>query len=204
MATPRCLNCDRPLGEADRFCPECGQRTSTARLTVRDLVRELMHSFVDVERSPLAFARALAARPGVVAREYVEGRRRRHYGPFATLAVLVGATALAINLSGYQVLSQDGLPSAPTQLLERHFNLLLLVQLLLLGAICAALFRDARLTWPEHMVLVAYLLGVRAVVLAFIATVAYGVSARSPGPVQTTLFWGAWYLYFGWAASQFY
>ena len=24
MATPRCLNCDRPLGEADRFCPECG------------------------------------------------------------------------------------------------------------------------------------------------------------------------------------
>ena len=45
---------------------------------------------------------ALITRPGAVAREYVEGKRRRHYGPFATLAVLVGLAALAVNVADFE------------------------------------------------------------------------------------------------------
>ena len=30
----------------------------------------------------------------------IDGKRRRHYGPFATLTVLVGVTALAVNTLG--------------------------------------------------------------------------------------------------------
>jgi len=199
----RCLNCDLATPTSARFCPACGQRTDTGRLTLADIARDLMQRFVDVERGALAFARSLLLRPGSVAREYVEGRRRRYYGPFPTLAVLVGVTALAINASGFQVLSQDGLPPGPTDLLQRHFNLLLLVQLPLIGAACALLFRHTGRTWAEHMVLAAYALSVRAVVLAVV-----GVSSllwiSRPGAISTLGFWVAWYLYFGWAASQFY
>ena len=60
-----------------------------------------MHSFVNFERRPLHFAWALLTRPGGMAREYVEGRRRRYYGPFATLAVFLALTALAINVTGF-------------------------------------------------------------------------------------------------------
>jgi len=163
-----------------------------------------MQTFVNIERGPLAFASALLTRPGRVAREYVEGKRRRHYGPFATLAVLVGVTALTVNLSGFQILSQDGLASAPTNLFQRHFNLLLLVQLPLLGGACAVLFRGARLTLPEHMVLAAYALSVRAVFLTLVVPLAYLMSTSAPRPGQVYAFWAAWYVYFGWAASQFY
>ena len=204
MPQARCLNCDTPIDASARFCAHCGQRCDTARLSIGDIVRELMHSFVNVERGPLTFAWALLTRPGGVAREYVEGKRRRHYGPFATLAVLVGVTALAVNLSGFQVLSHDGLPPGPTDLLQRHFNLLLLAQLPLLGVACAALFRGARLMLPEHMVLVAYALSVRAVFLALVVPVAYVSSATAPGLGYVYAFWAAWYIYFGWAASQFY
>jgi uncharacterized protein DUF3667 len=204
MRTEHCLNCGAPAMADARFCPRCGQRTDTARLTLGDIVRDLMHSFVNVERGPLAFAWALLTRPGGVALEYIEGRRRRHYGPFATLAVLVGVTALAINLSGFRVLSNDGLPPGPTELLERHFNVLLLVQLPLIGGTCALLFHHARRTWAEHMVLAAYTLSVRAVVLAVIGPASSLLAFGAPGPVSTNLFWVAWYAYFGWAASQFY
>jgi hypothetical protein len=156
------------------------------------------------ERGPLAFSWALLARPGNVAREYVEGKRRRHYGPFTTLAVIVGITALAFNLSGFRVLSHDGLPQAPTHLLEHHFNLLLLAQLPLLGGACALLFRGAALTLPEHMVLVAYALCVRAAFLVLVGGVAYLVSATAPGLIAVYTYWVGWYVYFGWAASQFY
>jgi hypothetical protein len=199
-----CLNCGQPIAAQARFCASCGQRTDTARLSFADLVRDLMHTFVNIERGPLAFAWALATRPGRIAREYVDGKRRRHYGPFATLAVLVGLTALAVNASGFQVLSHDGLPSGPTALLQRHFNLLLLVQLPLLGAICALLFRTDRLTLPEHMVLVAYTLGVRAVVVALSIPFAYFGSVGAPRIEHVYVFWAVWYLYFGWSASQFY
>jgi hypothetical protein len=204
VAERRCLNCDAATPVPARFCARCGQRTDTARLAVRDLARDLLQRFVDVERGPLAFARALLVRPGRVAREYVDGRRRRHYGPFATLAVVVGVTALAINLSGFRVLSRDGLSPAPTEFLQRHFNLLLLLQLPLLGAVCAALFRPAKLTLTEHMVLVAYALSVRAVFLALVGPLASLVSVREPGIPSVFAFWVAWYVYFGWAAAQFY
>src|SRR5476649_937045 len=124
MAERPCLNCDAEIVESARFCCRCGQRTDTARLSFRDVTRDLMQKFVNIERGPLAFASALLTRPGSVAREYVEGKRRRHYGPFATLAVLVGVTLLAVNWSGFKVLSHDGLPAGPTSLLQRHFNLL--------------------------------------------------------------------------------
>jgi hypothetical protein len=204
MPEQRCLNCDAATLESARFCHRCGQRTDTARLSFLDIARDLMHTFVNVERGPLAFAWALLTRPGTVAREYVEGRRRRHYGPFATLVVLVGVTALAVNLSGFQALSHDGLPSGPTDLLQRHFNLLLLVQLPLLGCVCAVLFRSARLTLPEHMVLIAYALSVRAVLLALVVPVAYLASAKTVSVEYFYAFWAAWYVYFGWTASQFY
>ena len=104
MAERRCLNCESAIAATARFCPHCSQRTDTARLSFADMTRDLMHAFVNVERGPLMFAWALLTRPGRIAREYIEGRRRRYYGPFATLAVLVGFAALALNLSGFQVL----------------------------------------------------------------------------------------------------
>lgn len=203
MADRRCLNCGAAFEGPAIFCSHCAQRTDTGRISLHDVGRDLLQTFVNVERGPLAFAWALLTRPGAVAREYVDGKRRRHYGPFATLVVLVGLTALAINWTGYPVLSNDGLPPGPTALLQRHFNLLLLVQLPLLGGACAALFRSAHLSWPEHMVLVAYALSVRAVFLAVLAPVASAFALR-PGLGSVYAFWAAWYVYFGWAASQFY
>jgi hypothetical protein len=135
------------------------------------MTRDLLHAFVNVERGPLVFAWALLTRPGAIAREYVEGRRRRYYGPFATLAVLVGLAALALKLSGFQVLSQE-VSTGPATVLQQHFNLVLLAQLPLLGVACALLFQDARLTLPEHMVLVAYTLGMRAVALTVVVPIA--------------------------------
>jgi len=200
----RCLNCELGISRTAGFCPHCSQRTDTTRLSFADMARDLLHSFVNVERGPLVFARALLLRPGTIAREYVQGRRRRYYGPFSTLAVLVGVTALVFNLSGFQVLSQEGVTAAPAALLHRYFNLVLLAQLPLLGSVCALVFRDAHLTLPEHMVLVAYALGVRAVALSVAVPIALLDSQSAPTFWQTSVFWVVWYVYFGWAASQFY
>jgi len=118
--------------------------------------------------------------------------------------VIVGATAMAINVSGYQVLAQDGFDRAPTDLLQRHFNLLLLAQLPLVGCACMVLFRSARLNLFEHMVLAAYALSVRAAFLLLLIPLSILTSGFSPSPLSVTLFWVTWLAYFGWAGVQFY
>jgi Protein of unknown function (DUF3667) len=200
----RCLNCDTPFDADQRFCMRCGQRTDTGRLSLRDTAREFMHSFVDVERSAFVFAWALLTRPGHVAREYVDGKRRRHFGPFATLAVVLGVTAFAVRFSGLQMLAQDGFSDASSQFFQQHFNWLLLAQLPLLGMFCAVLFRGERLSIPEHMALGAYLLSVRALVLSLLMPLALLTHATVATRWQVGLYWLAWYVYVGWGASQFY
>ena len=205
MPQTRCLNCEAVLPEQARFCPACSQRADTTRLTVGDMLRESMHSFLNVERGPVAMLLGLLTRPGAIARDYVLGRRRRYYGPFATLVVVAGATALMVNAAGFEMLAHDGFGAAPTDLLQRHFNLLLLVQLPLLGAACAVVFRSDSLTLPEHMVLVAYTLSLRTIAVMPTIPLALMVNASAaPTPSQVSGFWVVWYLYFAWAASQFY
>lgn len=205
MPGTRCLNCKAALPEQARFCPACSQRADTARLSIGDMMRESMHSFLNVERGPVAMLHGLLTRPGGMARDYVDGRRRRYYGPFATLVVLVGATALMVNAAGYELLAHDGFGAASTDILQRHFNWLLLVQLPLLGGACAVVFRSCALTLPEHMVLVAYTLSMRTVVTMATMPLALMLNASAaPTPAQVSGFWVAWYLYFAWAATQFY
>ncbi|MEO6745922.1 MAG: DUF3667 domain-containing protein [Caldimonas sp.] len=199
------MNCDAALPEGARFCPGCSQRADTARLSIGDMLRESMHSFLNIERGPLAMLRGLLTRPGRIARDYVDGRRRRYYGPFAMLVVLVGTATLMVNVAGYELLAHDGFGEATSDILQHHFNLLLLVQLPLLGALCAVVFRTDSLTLPEHMVLVAYTLSMRTVVTMVTMPLALMLNASAaPTPAQVNGFWLAWYLYFAWAATQFY
>jgi Protein of unknown function (DUF3667) len=54
------------------------------------------------DRSVLALLRSLLLRPGFVAREYVFGKRRRYFGPFATLVILLGVSTLLSELVRFE------------------------------------------------------------------------------------------------------
>ena len=52
-----------------RFCPHCSQRTDTARLSFADMTRDLLHTFVNIERGPLVFACSKRAWDGYTEKE---------------------------------------------------------------------------------------------------------------------------------------
>ena len=87
METSYCLNCDTQLNGT--FCSQCGQK-ETHRYTFSHIVHEFVHVFTHADKGIFALARQVLLRPGFVARDLVEGKRKRYFNLFQYLLLIVG------------------------------------------------------------------------------------------------------------------
>ena len=94
-----CLNCEAALAGQD-FCGQCGQKVATHRLTLGGIGHDLVHALFHVDQSILALLKGLLLRPGQVAREYVDGRRRRYFSPFAFAVITAGLATFFVIATG--------------------------------------------------------------------------------------------------------
>ena len=117
-----CRNCGTPLAPAQRYCGTCGQKRIAGRITLHEIAHDLIHAFAHVDRSVLSLIGQLLVRPGAVARDFIEGRRRRYFGPFAFLVVCVAVGAAAIALSGFPVVTTNE-PNRVAAFMQSHPNL---------------------------------------------------------------------------------
>lgn len=200
-----CRNCAEPLEPGRKFCGACGQRADIQpRLTVREIAGDIVHAITHADHSIFALVRELVTRPGHVAREYISGQRKRHFGPWAFLLITVGlasAVILMTDVHWFKPYSQS--PAA--DFLQRHINFVILLQMPLLAAFCALLFWRERLNYAEHLVLAAYASGFRQLYLALLETPLLALTrADTADPRLALIYYGVWFAYFAFAASQFY
>lgn len=76
-----CLNCGSLLAPDHRFCSRCGQKSSTDRITLHEVWHDIVHYFTHADKGIFHLLGALARRPGIVAKEYIEGRRKAYFKP---------------------------------------------------------------------------------------------------------------------------
>jgi hypothetical protein len=92
----KCLNCAEMLRGA--YCHHCGQKGGPAPLFVHDFVHELVHEFLHFDAKIVATMRMLLLSPGMLTREYIDGRKVRYVGPvrlyLVASVVLFGILAL--------------------------------------------------------------------------------------------------------------
>jgi hypothetical protein len=153
-----CKNCERPLIAGWRYCADCGQKAATPRLTLHEIGHETLHALLHIDRSVLSLIRALVLRPGRVALDYVSGRRKRYYGPFAFLIVTVALASAAIAVTEFPAVMSDS-PNAVALFLQHHVNLLFFVQVPIIAAACRVLSPRGPFNYAEYLVLAAYTAG---------------------------------------------
>jgi uncharacterized membrane protein (DUF106 family) len=90
-----CKNCQ--TGFQGKFCPECAQSASVHRFTIPHLLHEVFHHVTHVDSGALFLLRKLVYVPGKVAREYVEGKRKRYFNPFALLLLMIAVMVVVNN-----------------------------------------------------------------------------------------------------------
>jgi Protein of unknown function (DUF3667) len=105
----RCLNCVAPL--SGPFCAQCGQRDIPPYPSVRELAVDAVSEFSGWDGRLLNTVRTLLVRPGLLTREFLEGRRARYISPLrlylsaSLIYFLLTATAPDIRLSSGRSLS---------------------------------------------------------------------------------------------------
>jgi hypothetical protein len=111
-----CPNCGRLLDGA--FCAGCGQKAAALNPTLHDFFHDLTHELLHVDGKIFTSVRLLLLRPGLLSREWFEGRRARYISPirlyliFSVLFFAVSAigSSLDVNITP---LDRDEMANAP-------------------------------------------------------------------------------------------
>lgn len=78
----QCLNCETQLDVSEKFCHACGQLNSTKKLTIRDFIEEFFANFYAYDSRLRNSIVSIFTKPGVLAREFNEGKRHTYANPF--------------------------------------------------------------------------------------------------------------------------
>ena len=75
-----CKNCDAPLKEEYKYCPECGQKVDD-ELNLKILFNNTISNYFSIDARFFKSFIPLMFRPGFVARKFVEGKRLKYLHP---------------------------------------------------------------------------------------------------------------------------
>lgn len=141
-----CRNCHHSLNEDDKFCSKCGQNTDTHKINLHYVIHELIHGILHLDGGIIHTTKALFTKPGIMIREYLEGKRKNHFSPIIYIVLLSTIMALILhymyndniiqNFTIYQskdendIQIQKAVITIFTQMAEKLFKNLTLIHLL--------------------------------------------------------------------------
>jgi hypothetical protein len=98
-----CANCGRRL--EGRYCAECGQKAAELNPTLHEFLHDFTHELLHVDGKIFRSVQFLLTQPGLLTREYFEGRRSRYITPirlyliFSVLFFAVSAIGSSMNVN---------------------------------------------------------------------------------------------------------
>jgi hypothetical protein len=154
-----CLNCNEAVSQ--KFCPNCGQKTNTHRITFKHLVfHDIIHGIWHFEKGILFTLKEAIMRPGKAALDYIEGKRIRYYNVFYLALILIGLNIFVVHF--YDIQAKEYLPKLEKYnyegdkldlFLDNYSKLLLLGLLPLFAFNSFILFRKRKLNYSEHVII---------------------------------------------------
>jgi hypothetical protein len=81
-----CLNCGTQL--TGQYCGQCGQRATSRFISIWELLRDAFGDLFELDSRLWRTLAPLLVRPGLLTKDYLEGRRARYMPPFRMYLVL--------------------------------------------------------------------------------------------------------------------
>lgn len=157
--TNNCLNCNE--GIVGKFCSNCSQSTSTHRFSISHVLKhDFIHGIFHFDKGFFYTIKELFTRPGHSIREYVQGKRTKHFNYFATIILLLTISYFIkkwgkIEMSGlYDKTSLSGL----FKVLKDYSKFIAFLHIPIIAFASFLLFKKSKQNYTENLVLNLYLL----------------------------------------------
>lgn len=150
-----CKNCGAVV--EGNYCSNCGQPLATHDINTSFVVHDLQHGLMHINGGILHSARELFTRPGHSIREYIEGKRMKHYKPLSMLIVLAGFYSLlyhALDINVFRGIEDDMLNyDDVNEWISHHFSIISLLLLPILSLSSYLIFKKQGYNYTEHIIL---------------------------------------------------
>jgi hypothetical protein len=109
--TTTCKNCNQTF--KGHYCSNCGQTAETHKLNLHYLWHDIQHGLFHFDSGITYTAKQLFTRPGHSIREFVEGKRVKHFKPLSLVMVLATAYVALIHLLHIELIINTNDPVDP-------------------------------------------------------------------------------------------
>lgn len=212
-----CKNCAHEF--EGKFCPQCGQKAKTKRITNKQVFNEARQRIFHYEQGFWYSSKELLIRPGHTIREYLEGKRVKHIKPVKFMFWASAISFLLFHLIGLdkdmaQKISEQQGASNPIgqqlsqkifQVFTDHPAIMMFGMIPLIASWSWVLFRRRGYNYAEHFVLNTFLMGELSLASIITLPISKLLGSISTTTLPMTLFSvSLWVVYFSWAYSQFF
>jgi hypothetical protein len=173
--TANCKNCNTKLH--GKYCSNCGQSAETHNININYLWHDIQHGLLHLDKGILFTTKELFTRPGHSIREFLEGKRVKHFKPISLVLVLAGIYGLLFHffkiniVSNYVVISGSGekfnhindVIDKTSEWIAQHYSILALLQIPIFTIGTYICFRKAGYNFIEHFIINTFLVGQRLI-----------------------------------------
>ncbi|MGV3541199.1 MAG: DUF3667 domain-containing protein [Rufibacter sp.] len=197
LGTPRahapvCRNCG--AGVDGNYCSTCGQPAHTHPINLHYFWHDIQHGIFHVDRGLLFTIRELFTRPGHAIREFINGKRVKHFKPIAFLFLLSTIYAVLAHYfkvdtfldelsSGFAHARKDkDSTESFTKVFtwfQQHYAYSALLMLPAFSLASYLAFRKSGFNYLQHVVLNAYATGQRTLVYLLLIPVVWFIDDKA-------------------------
>ncbi|MDC8024965.1 DUF3667 domain-containing protein [Elizabethkingia anophelis] len=156
--TNNCLNCNEEL--VGKYCNNCSQPASTHRFYLSHVFKhDFVHGIFHFDKGFFFTIKELFTRPGHSIREYVQGKRVKHFNYFATVLLLL--TIIYFVKKWAKIESSDLFDTNVKGLLKvqkDYSKITVFLNIPIIAFISFLLFQRSKQNYTENLVLNMYLL----------------------------------------------
>lgn len=178
-----CANCEQEIIEGQVFCPQCGQKTHLHRLGWHDVTHDAIHYFTHADKGIFHLLVYLATKTGTVAKEYIQGKRKKYFPPFNFFLIVAAIYVFIFTLNATPAGTNDVLKEHPElnhikdlkkrenavhiyersskamRFMNKHSNSVAMLALPLIAALFWKFYKKAGYNYIEHLVANMYMSG---------------------------------------------
>jgi len=171
--TTNCKNCNAEL--QGNYCSNCGQSAETHKINGHYLWHDIQHGLLHLDKGILFTTKELFTRPGNSIRDFLEGKRVKHFKPISLVLVLAGMYGLLFHFfkidmfANYIVISGSGEKAdhirevihKTSEWISQHYAILALLQIPIFAIGTYLCFRKGGYNFMEHLIINTFIVGQR-------------------------------------------